>query len=444
MNQLDKKVLKNIPGFLELLPNKQMLFNNMKNAIKEAYELYGFLPQETPIIEKEEIILAKAGGETEKQIYTLKKGDNNLALRFDLTVPLARYVAVNNNELAFPYRRYQIGKVYRGEKPQRGRLREFYQCDVDIIGNETLDISHDAEIISLIGYTFNKLKFNNFNIKINNRKLLTGLFKELKLEDKSKQILIIIDKIEKIGNEKVKLMLKDIEVEEENIDKIINFLSISENNESNKNSENILNKLQKLNIKNEIFNKGLEELSNLITNLKMFKLNENNYSIDLSIARGLDYYTGTVYETVLTDYKEIGSICSGGRYNDLAENFINKKLPGVGMSIGLSRLFDGLDYLGYFNNQKESIAKVLVLPLTQNKEYAIDILNELRNNNIKAEIELSNKKIKNAINYADKLNIPYVIFIGEDEISNKTVNIKNIFTKEEYNLTKEEYLKIIK
>ena len=288
-----------LSGFMELLPNDQILFEQMKNTIEETYKRFGFLPLDTPIIELSEVLLAKAGGETEKQIYRFNKGDNDLSLRFDLTVPLAKYVAKNYGNLSFPFRRYQIGKVYRGERTQKGRFREFYQCDIDIIGDGELDLINDAELPSVIYMIFTKLGFNDFTIKINNRKLLNGLFIEIGQKDNSVEILRIIDKIDKIGKEAVIEELEKLNIGKEQIEKIINFIEIDGNNNEK------LEKLRTLNIENEIFNKGLEELEFVYTNMKLFGIPENNIKLDLTIARGLDYYTGTVYETFLNDYREL-------------------------------------------------------------------------------------------------------------------------------------------
>ena len=288
-----------LSGFMELLPNDQILFEQMKNTIEETYKRFGFLPLDTPIIELSEVLLAKAGGETEKQIYRFNKGDNDLSLRFDLTVPLAKYVAKNYGNLSFPFRRYQIGKVYRGERTQKGRFREFYQCDIDIIGDGELDLINDAELPSVIYMIFTKLGFNDFTIKINNRKLLNGLFIEIGQKNNSADILRIIDKIDKIGKEAVIEELEKLNIGKEQIEKIINFIEIDGNNNEK------LEKLRTLNIENEIFNKGLEELEFVYTNMKLFGIPENNIKLDLTIARGLDYYTGTVYETFLNDYREL-------------------------------------------------------------------------------------------------------------------------------------------
>ena len=414
-----------LPGFMELLPSEQILFNQIKDTIEETYKMYGFLPLDTPVIELSEVLLAKAGGETEKQMYRFNRGDTDLSLRFDLTVPLSKYVAKNYGNLSFPFRRYQIGKVYRGERAQKGRFREFYQCDIDIIGDGELDLINDAELPSVIYTIFTKLGFSDFTIKINNRKILNGLFQSLGQKENSVEILRIIDKIDKIGKENVVEELRKINIDDSVINKIIDFIEIKGTN-----SEKI-EKLKSLGIENETFNKGIEELEFVANNMKLFGLPEENYMIDLTIARGLDYYTGTVYETFLNDYRELGSICSGGRYENLAEYYTDKKLPGVGISIGLTRLFYKLNELNLIKTNKKSISDILIIPMTEDLSTAIRIATKLRNQGIKTEIYLNNKKLKAKFKYADKLEIPYVIVIGEDEIQNNVVKLKDMKTGEE-------------
>lgn len=435
MSKIEPRTL---PGFMELLPKEQILFNKMKEKIQKSYEKFGFLPIDTPIIEMSDVLLAKAGGETEKQIYRFQKGDNDLALRFDLTVPLAKYVTEYYNDLSFPFRRYQIGKVYRGERPQKGRFREFYQCDIDIIGDGELSIINDAEMPAVIYSTIKDLGFEDFTICINNRKLLSGLFKELDLEEKSVDIMRIIDKIEKIGKENVIECLKDLELSGNQINDIINFIEIEGTTEEK------INSLEKLNYTNEIFNEGLEELKQVVKYVKAFGVPDSNFKVDLTIARGLDYYTGTVYETFLNEYRELGSVCSGGRYDNLAEYYTDKKLPGVGISIGLTRLFYKLNELNALKEEQNSIAKVLVVSMVEDNSKALEVATELRSENINAEVYLENKKIKAKFKYADRLAIPYVIVIGEDEIANNTVTLKNMQTGEQETLKIEEVIKKIK
>lgn len=414
-----------LPGFMELLPNEQILFNQMREKIESSYKKFGFLPIDTPIIELSEVLLAKAGGETEKQIYRFNRGDTDLSLRFDLTVPLAKYVAKNYGNISFPFRRYQIGKVYRGEKAQKGRYREFYQCDIDIIGDETLDVINDAELPAVIYSTFKGLGFDDFTIKINNRKILNGLYESIGQKENSVEIMRIIDKIEKIGEERVKAELRELELTDESIKQIIDFIKIDGTTDEK------LQKLKALGIENEVYEKGVEELEQVVKYIRQFKIPENNFTVDLTIARGLDYYTGTVYETFLNDYRELGSICSGGRYENLAENYTDKKLPGVGISIGLTRLFYKLNELNIIKADKKSISDIIIIPMTENLEVPLELATELRNIGINTEVYLNNKKLKAKMKYANKLEIPYVIVIGDDEIQSGKVKVKNMQTGEE-------------
>jgi len=425
-----------LPGFMELLPNEQILFNEMKEQIRKSYEEFGFLPLDTPIIELSEVLLAKAGGETEKQIYRFEKGDTDLSLRFDLTVPLAKYVSMHYGELSFPFRRYQIGKVYRGERPQKGRFREFYQCDIDIIGDNELNILHDAEMPMVIYNTFKKLGFDDFTIRINNRKILNGFFASLSISDPA-EVLRIIDKLDKIGLEEVKKCLADINVSSDSINKIVDFISIVGSNDEK------LASLKSLNIDNELFIKGIEELEAVVNGVRLFGIPENNLKVDLTIARGLDYYTGTVYETFLNDYRELGSVCSGGRYENLAEFYTDKKLPGVGISIGLTRLFYKLNELNAIKVSRDSIAKVLVVSASSDITPCLPIATAFRTAGINTELFLGNKKIKAKFKYADKLNIPFVAVIGEDEIANNTVTLKNMKTGEQFQVSTQEAIDIV-
>ena len=425
-----------LTGFMELLPNEQILFNEIKETIRKSYEEFGFLPLNTPIIELSEVLLAKAGGETEKQIYRFNKGDTDLSLRFDLTVPLAKYVAMHYGELSFPFRRYQIGKVYRGERPQKGRFREFYQCDIDIIGDNELNILHDSEIPMVIYSTFKKLGFDDFTIRINNRKILNGFFASLNLADPA-EVLRIIDKLDKIGIDEVKNCLAEIGVSTDSINKIVEFISISGS------SDEKITCLKGLNIENEIYQKGIEELEAVINGVRLFGIPENNFTVDLTIARGLDYYTGTVYETFLNDYRQLGSVCSGGRYDNLAEFYTDKKLPGVGISIGLTRLFYKLNELNAIKVSRESIAKVLVVSASSDITPCLPVATAFRTAGINTELYLNDKKMKAKFKYADKLNIPFVVAIGEDEIANNTVSLKNMKTGEQCQVSIENAVDII-
>ena len=427
---------KTLPGFMELLPNEQILFNKMKNTIQKTYESFGFLPLDTPIIEDAKILLAKAGGETEKQIYRFMKGENDLALRFDLTVPLAKYVTEYYDKLSFPFKRYQIGKVYRGEKPQRGRYREFYQCDIDIIGDGELSVVNDAELASVIYKTFLNLGFDDFTICINNRKILNGLFEGLNVKENSVEILRTIDKLDKIGPEKVRKELCE-EISEDKVDTIMDFISISGNNDEK------IKALEEINISNNTWNEGLKDLKEVVKFIRIFMVPEENFKIDLTIARGLDYYTGTVYETFLNKYRNLGSVCSGGRYDNLTEFYSTRKMPGVGISIGLSRLFFQLTDSNIISVDKQSIADVLVISMDNNYEKCAQIASNLRQNGLKVQVDFEDKKIAKKFKYADKLNINYVIVIGEDEIKNNVVTLKNMITGEQNTVTLEESIKII-
>lgn len=435
MNIVEPRTL---PGFMELSPNDQVKFNQMLDTIRKTYESFGFLPLDTPVIEHSEVLLAKAGGETEKQIYRFNKGDNDLSLRFDLTVPLAKYVSEYYNDLSFPFKRYQIGKVYRGERMQKGRYREFYQCDIDIIGDNELSIINDAELPAVIYNTFKNLGFKNFEIHINNRKILNGLFESLNLSEKAVDILRTIDKIDKIGNDKVCEILKDFEIEDEKISKIMKFISIEGTNSEK------LEKLEKLGIEDPDFEKGLEELETVVKYIEAFGMPEKCLKIDLKIARGLDYYTGTVYETFLADHRELGSICSGGRYDNLAEFYTDKKLPGVGISIGLTRLFYQLNEINELKVKDSSISKVIVLPMDVDISNCIEVATVLRQNNINTDVYMEDGKFKKKMKYADKWQIPYTLIIGEEEVNSKIYTLKNMQTGEQTKGSIEEIVELLK
>lgn len=427
-----------LQGFLELLPAEQILFNKMMDIIRSNYEKFGFVPLDTPVIEKAEILLAKAGGETEQQIYRFTKGENDLALRFDLTVPLSRYVAMHYNDLSFPFRRYHLGKSYRGERPQAGRFREFYQCDIDIIGNGELSVVNDAELPGVIYNTFKEMGFENFTIRINNRKVLNGLFEFLGLSDKTVETLRVIDKIDKIGNENIIKELKEMGLQDNIVDKIIEFIHIS-----GPNSE-VIFKLRALGIDNETFNNGLNELEQVSQLINKFGVPLSNYKIDLTIARGLGYYTGTVYETVLNDYPQLGSVCSGGRYDNLAEHFTDKKLPGVGISIGLSRLFYQLNKIGLLKGEVSTTAKVLVITMLEDLAYPVEIATKLRQGGINTEVFFEKKKIGAQFKYADKQSIPFVVVVGEDELMGNFVTLKDMKLGNEYKLPIDDVINKVK
>lgn len=437
---MEKRIVepKTIAGFMELLPNEQILFNQMVDTIRKSYESFGFLPLDTPIIEYSEVLLAKAGGETEKQIYRFEKGETDLSLRFDLTVPLAKYVAEYYGQLSFPFRRYQIGKVYRGERPQRGRYREFYQCDIDIIGDENLSVINEAEMPAVIYKTFKNLGFDNFTICMNNRKILNGLFESLKLKEISADVMRAIDKFDKIGIEGVRKELSEINVEAEAQERIFEFITINGTT-----SEKIA-LLKGLNIENELFNQGVDELETVVNSIKMFGVPEEYFAIDLKIARGLDYYTGTVYETFLNDYKSLGSICSGGRYDNLAEFYTDKKLPGVGISIGLTRLFYQLNEANLIKANKKSIADLLVISMDDDINEALKVSSEIRNAGISTEVYVEDKKPKAKMKYADKIGIPYILIIGEEERESKVYTLKNMETGEQEKLSLDDIISKLK
>ena len=419
-----------LSGFMELMPARQIQFDRMMAVLRESYSLYGFTPLDTPIIEASEVLLAKGGGETEKQIYRFQKGDSDLSLRFDLTVPLAKYVAQYSGQLAFPFRRFQIGKVYRGERAQRGRFREFYQADIDVIGDGKLDISNEAEIPSIIYRAFTALGLKRFQIRVNNRKILNGFYAMLGLSQQSGEIMRTVDKLDKIGPDKVRELLIEGGVDAGKAEEILKFIAITGSNQE------VLTALEGYRGRSEVFDAGLDELNTVVKYLASFGVPETHFAVDLTIARGLDYYTGTVYETTMLDHPEIGSICSGGRYDNLAEYYTEKQLPGVGISIGLTRLFFVLEDQGYLNDGLNTApADVLILPMTDDLSPAIALATQLREAGIRTQIHAEQKKFKQKISYADKLSIPYAVFLGEDEISAGVCAVKDLSTSEQVKLS---------
>ena len=429
-----------LSGFMELLPAQQQQMERVMDILRTTYSRYGFTPLDTPIIEASEILLAKGGGETEKQIYRFSKGDSDLSLRFDLTVPLAKYVALHYNELAFPFRRFQIGKVYRGERAQRGRFREFYQADIDVIGDGKLDIINEAEVPSIIYKTFTSLGLERFKIRINNRKVLNGFFAILGLGEQAGDVLRTIDKLDKIGADKVRALLTDTcGVTSEQADEILRFIACPGT------SADKLAFLEQYRGRNETFDTGLDELRTVVGYLPAFGVPEENFELDLTIARGLDYYTGTVYETVLLDHPEVGSICSGGRYDDLAGYYTNKSLPGVGISIGLTRLFYILQEQNMISDAVLTApADVLILPMTDDLSAAVALASMLRAGGLRVQLYSERKKFKAKIGYADKLGIPFVIFLGEDEIAQHVCALKNMATGVQEAVTQETALVTIR
>ena len=427
-----KTAPRTLSGFMELLPGQQQQFERILEILRRTYSLYGFTPLDTPVIESSEVLLAKAGGETEKQIYRFTKGDSDLSLRFDLTVPLAKYVALHYNDLSFPFRRYQIGKVYRGERAQRGRFREFYQADIDIIGDGKLSLLNEAEIPSIIYRTFSALGLRRFQIRVNNRKILNGFYAMLGLTEKSGDIMRTVDKLDKIGPEKVRALLtgEDIGISAESAEEILRFIAIRGSNAE------VLAALDGYQGRSEVFDQGLAELKTVTGSLAAFGVPEGNFAVDLTIARGLDYYTGTVYETTLLDHPEIGSVCSGGRYDNLAEYYTDRQLPGVGISIGLTRLFYVLGEQGMLNPALPTApADVLILPMTEDLSPAIALATEFRAAGIRTQLHCEEKKFKAKMSYADKLGIPYVVFLGEDEINAGVVACKDMASGEQTKLT---------
>ena len=435
-----KMTPRTLSGFMELLPQPQQQMERMMDILRRTYSLYGFTPLDTPVIEASEVLLAKGGGETEKQIYRFQKGDADLALRFDLTVPLAKYVALHYNDLSFPFRRYQIGKVYRGERAQRGRFREFYQADIDIIGDGKLDITNEAEIPAIIYQTFTSLGLKRFQIRVNNRKILNGFYAMLGLTARSGDIMRTVDKLDKIGAEKVRTLLTDeVGVSAESADEILKFIAITGGNEQ------VLAALESYRGRNEVFDEGLDQLNTVVKYLSAFGVPAENFAVDLTIARGLDYYTGTVYETTLLDHPEIGSVCSGGRYDNLAAYYTDKQLPGVGISIGLTRLFYVLGEQGMLNpGLPTAPADVLILPMTAELAPAVTLATRLRAAGVRTQLYTEQKKFKAKMSYADKLGVPYVVFLGDDEIAGNVVACKDMASGQQTTLPFDETLGLIR
>ena len=423
-----------LSGFMELLPGDQMRFDRMVEIIRESFSVYGFAPLDTPVIEAAEVLLAKGGGETEKQIYRMTKGDSDLALRFDLTVPLAKYVALHYGQLTFPFRRFQIGKVYRGERAQRGRFREFYQADIDVIGDGKLAVINEAEIPGVIYHTFRALGLKDFIIRINNRKVLNGLFLAMDLQDKAGAIMQTVDKLEKIGRDKTAAILTDeFDVPKDSAAQLLDLLTSSQR------GAGPVGILASYMGKNELLDTGIEELLIVAKHMEAFGVPDTHFVVDLTIARGLDYYTGTVYETIIPAHPEIGSICSGGRYDDLAAYYTDRRLPGVGISIGLTRLFYVLEEQNYLNGTLLTApADALVLPMTEDWDAAIAFATALRTLGLRTQIYGEDKKFKAKMGYADKLGIPYVVFLGEDEIAQGKVTVKDMITGAQEMLTARE------
>ena len=429
---------KTLAGFMELLPADQIQFNRFLDIIRKNFEKFGFLPIDTPVLEISEVLLAKAGGETDKQIYSFKKGDGELCMRFDLTVPLAKYVAKNLNQLNFPFLRYQIGKVYRGERPQKGRFREFYQCDIDVIGKGLLDIKYDALVPSVMYNIFKEMNIGDFCISVSNRKILFGFLNYIGLNEKSQEILRLIDKYKKIDKENFIATMSELNIADENIQKIIDFITISGDKWEK------IEKLKSLNIQDETYKEGVSELEQVIKLMSTFGVGGKFFDVDLLIARGLDYYTGTVYETELVGYESLGSICSGGRYDNLAGYYTNEKLPGIGMSIGLTRLFVKLKENDILAKESGAISSAIILPMGDTLTECIKLSNTLRENDIHCEVYLQDVKFKHKISYAGKSGIKYAILVGEDEVNNGEYSIKNLIDGSQQKLGPKQLIEFLK
>ena len=426
------------PGTLELLPREQIVFQHMQDVIRRGFERFGFVPVETPVFELKNVLLTKSGGETEKQVYFVQSTgaiaqghDAELALRFDLTVPLARYVAEHEHQLAFPFRRYQMQRVYRGERAQRGRFREFYQCDIDVIGKDKLDPAYDAELPAIIVRIFEELRVGNFTIHFSNRKVLLGLLAGFGIAEAEQQKLILreIDKFDKIGRDKVHLAMVELGLTKETADGFLHLIA------HRGSKAEILADLQGQKSEHPLFRQGLAELTQMVAALKPLGVPENRTRLNLAIARGLDYYTGTVYETLIDDHPEFGSICSGGRYDDLASFYTKSKLPGVGLSIGLTRLFDQLRAHKLLPAVPNSVQVLIAQLDLQLSSTYLALAAELRHAGFNVENYLEPAKLDKQLKYADKSGIPFVVMLGPDEKAKGTVLVKDLAAKAQFELT---------
>ena len=432
---------------MELLPRDQIAFQRMLDTIRRNYERFGFLPIETPVFELSEVLLTKSGGETERQVYfaqstgALEKdseGLPELALRFDLTVPLARYVAEHEHDLAFPFRRYQIQRVYRGERAQRGRFREFYQCDIDVVGKDALSIRFDAEILGVIHAVFSELGIGDFTVQLNNRKLMRGFFEGLGVSDGSRQMDVLreVDKLDKRGADHVRDTLtgEGFGLSADTVQKILDFVAVRSTGH-----DDALAKLDALGRGSETFDQGIAELREVLELVHALGVPESDYCLNLSIARGLDYYTGTVYETQLDGYPQIGSICSGGRYDDLASHYTKSKLPGVGISIGLTRLFWQLREAGLVAGVDESSVQAMVALMEDNQlTDSLDIARRLRAGGINAEVQMEPKKLGKQFQYASRSGIRFVVLAGEDELARGVVTVKDLAREQQFETTRDQ------
>ncbi|MGN6312788.1 MAG: histidine--tRNA ligase [Rhodanobacteraceae bacterium] len=426
-----------MPGVLELLPREQVAFQCMLDAIRRGFELYGFVPVETPAIEFADVLLTKTGGETERQVYfvqstgALEQGEKpDLALRFDLTVPLARYVAEHEHELAFPFRRYQMQRVYRGERAQRGRFREFYQCDIDVIGKDALSVRYDAEIPAVIHAVFQALDIGAFTIQINNRKLMRGFFESLGIADGERQTLVLreVDKLDKRGADHVRSVLTGdaFGLSAETAQRILDFVQVRSTSLADAHA-----RLEALGPGSGALEQGRAELREVLDTVAMLGVPESAFALNFSIARGLDYYTGTVYETTLNDHPEIGSICSGGRYDNLAGQYTKSKLPGVGISIGLTRLFWQLREAGLLKNARGTVDVLVTQMDAALLPQYLALAQALREAGIRTEAVLEGGKLGKQFKYADRAGIRYALVLGEDELARGVVALKNLASGEQ-------------
>jgi len=443
-----------MPGVLELLPLDQIAFQRMLDTIRRNYERFGFLPIETPVIEYSDVLLTKTGGETERQVYFVqstgalgaaaeKGGVPELALRFDLTVPLARYVAEHEHDLSFPFRRYQMQRVYRGERAQRGRFREFYQCDIDVIGKDSLSVRYDAEIPAVIYSVFRDLNIGPFTIQLNNRKLMRGYFENLGIADAEQQMLVLreVDKLDKRGPDYVRDTLtgEAFGLSSDVATKILDFVQVRSTSVAD-----AFAKLDALGNGSDTFEQGRAELKEVLAMIRDFGVPETHFALNLSIARGLDYYTGTVYETTLNDHPGIGSICSGGRYENLAGQYTKSHLPGVGISIGLTRLYWQLRDAGLVSTAQSTVdVLVTQMDAAQLPTY-LAVAGELRNAGIATEVVLEGGKLGKQFKYADRAGIRFVVVIGEDEIAKSVVTVKDLRREDQFEVSRADLVKTLR
>ena len=440
------------PGVMELLPRDQIAFGRMLDVIRRNFERFGFVPVETPVFELSEVLLTKTGGETERQVYfvqstgALEKSSDalpELALRFDLTVPLARYVAEHEHELAFPFRRYQIQRVYRGERAQRGRFREFYQCDIDVIGKDALSIRYDAEMPAVIHSVFSELGIGEFTIQLNNRKLLRGFFEGMGIADGEQQMQVLreVDKLDKRGGDSVRATLlgEGFGLSAEVAEKILAFVKVRSSSHAD-----ALEQLAGLGQGSDTLAQGVAELRDVIELLHAYGVPEKNYALNFSIARGLDYYTGTVYETTLDDFPQIGSICSGGRYDNLASSYTKSKLPGVGISIGATRLFWQLREAGLISSADSSVEVLVGLMDETRLAESLMIARQLRAAGICTEVQLETKKLARQFQYADRAGIHFMVLLGEDEAARGVVTVKDLRKQQQFEVPRAELAATLK